>query len=134
MCEDVQKSVCGFIKRVAKGGAQAEEVNVFPQVLLIYIEKYGQNTISIAPSSLDIIKEIGAQQSAGFPQTGYVNAQQVAEFLGYSKDTHKRPEKAAYRLSNEGLIPKPETVGDKTQRWRAEDIWAYYKRTKESAA
>jgi hypothetical protein len=55
-----------------------------------------------------------------FPNEGWVTAAQIAKVLGFGDLKH--PEGKIRRLANEGIIPQPVHVGDKTPRWRAEDI------------
>lgn len=122
----VRDSVEEFLFRVGSGHSEPSEVAVYPDVLKTYLS-YAEED--------DLVPQVNATVSS-FPPRGasqLVSGAVVAEFLGYTTKTHKRPAVAVIRLANEGKIPQPVRYGDKTLRWNSDDIWAYRDSVEEEA-
>lgn len=110
--QPVKTSLEAFVSRVAAGRGSENEVAVLPQVLAFYKENY--------------LKEDAAGAGAdGFPEgEELVTAAMAAQFLGFGS-THRFPNRAVLRLSNEGLLHAPVRVGDRSPRWQARWIREY---------
>ncbi|MDO5116396.1 MAG: hypothetical protein Q4D58_09900 [Synergistaceae bacterium] len=134
----VKRATVEFIERVGTGRQKdSAEVSVLPEVLAFYERFCGCSgpELGVCPTLQEsrarnefsgLTKAEGGTPTAeSFPMTGLVSAAQIAPYLGFTKETHKRPENAVHRLAALGEIPKPVYQGSKMPRWRAEDIRAY---------
>ncbi len=139
----VKRATVEFIERVGTGRQKdSTEVSVLPEVLAFYERFCGRSepepgfnsgTLEAAQANAfsGLTKAEGGKPTAeSFPLTGLVSAAQIAPFLGYTTETHKRPENAVHRLAAMGEIPKPVYQGSKMPRWKAEDIREYVRTRK----
>ncbi|MCD7876214.1 MAG: hypothetical protein LUH49_04470 [Cloacibacillus porcorum] len=132
----VRRATVELIERVCSGRYKdSSEVAVLPDVLAYYERACGGGHVPVSVVACEdvevnefagLTKEQGGAPTAdSFPQTGLVSAAQIAPFLGFTKETHKRPENSVHRLAANGDIPKPVYQGSRMPRWRAEDIREY---------
>lgn len=121
----VKAALEAFISRVGNGAARDSEINVFPQVLQFYGELNGlPDTATSATGAVN--DEICGVKD--FPPRGagmLVSGLAAAAFLGFTKGTHKRPDRAVKRLADEGKILPPKRIGDRALRYNSDDIWRY---------
>ena len=117
-----------FIGRVAEGRGSDEEVRIFPQVLQLFFDYAMSPRVKADPkTALSLVPPAVVEENeTEFPPRGsgrLVDGLTAALFLGFSKEKHKRPEKAVKRLADEGKLPQPTRVGTRTYRWNSNDIW-----------
>ena len=118
--DEIREALRNFICRVFEGNALDEHQ---VEVLRLYLEHYGvpQGQQRRVDQHLEEQK-IKQEDKADFvfPQSGLLDARQVAQYLGLD---FKHREAAVRRMGRDGRLPKPipRTRGKKDY-WREEDL------------
>lgn len=122
--DEVRAEVITYIQRVCRGQGNEHEIGAFPEVLSIFLDRYGSKAraaVEVEPEP-EVVYAPPRLIDTSFPMEGLVTGEQAAKFLGHSD--LKNPASKIRRLSQEGLLPPPVRQGSREFRWYAQDIRA----------